>query len=514
MAIEDTTPVLIGAGQFTERVGEDGYQGLANYEIAAKAGENALADTGAGQPLAGHIDAIGAIRTFEDVSEQLGQPFGKSDNFPHSIARRLDIDPQYALLDDVGGQTPQTLIAEMGNRIAMGESAMALLAGAENMGTVAHLKRSGGNADWSETIDRPFENRLKGMKGVIDRPMVTHGLVAAPNIYALFETARRKRMGMSRDEYALQMGELFAPFTAVAAENHYSATPHTALSAEEIATSSGDNRWISTPYPIRMVARDKVNQGAAVLIASVAKARALGVAEEKWVYLHGHCALQERLPIERRDVGASTASQRAAQRAVERAALGVDDIGHFDFYSCFPIAVSNVAVDHFGMAADDPRGLTLTGGLPFFGGPGNNYSMHGIAEMVHRLRSDPGSYGFVAANGGFLSKYAVGIYSTTPVAWPDTDSSALQAEVDSLDAPASTDAPDGEAEIEAYTVAYGREGPAIATVLGRLRDSGARFFANNASKDTDTLRQMVESDPFDARIMVTAGERGNRFKVA
>ena len=63
-----------------------------------------------------------------------------------------------------------------------------------------------------------------------------------------------------------------------------------------------------------------------------------------------------------------------------------------------------------------PPPLTVTGGLPFHGGPGNNYSMHGIVAMLDVLRSPAqrGTFGMVTANGGFLSKHAAGLYSTTP----------------------------------------------------------------------------------------------------
>ena len=91
------------------------------------------------------------------------------------------------------------------------------------------------------------------------------------------------------------------------------------------------------------------------------------------------------------DLGASPAAQRVADQALAYAGVTVGDIDHFDFYSCFPIAVSNTACDGLGLAHDDPRGLTVTGGLPFFGGPGNNYSMHAIATVLEKLRADPGS---------------------------------------------------------------------------------------------------------------------------
>jgi acetyl-CoA C-acetyltransferase len=66
--------------------------------------------------------------------------------------------------------------------------------------------------------------------------------------------------------------------------------------------------------------------------------------------------------------------------------------------------------------------LTVTGGLPFFGGPGNNYSSHGIATLVQSLCKDRGAYGLVLANGGFMSKESSGIYSTNaPDDWSVID---------------------------------------------------------------------------------------------
>jgi acetyl-CoA C-acetyltransferase len=62
-------------------------------------------------------------------------------------------------------------------------------------------------------------------------------------------------------------------------------------------------------------------------------------------------------------------------------------------------------------------GLDDVARLPFFGGPGNNYSMHGIAETVSEMRERPGQFGLVGANGGIMSKYSAGVYSTEPAEW-------------------------------------------------------------------------------------------------
>ena len=140
----------------------------------------------------------------------------------------------------------------------------------------------------------------------------------------------------------------------------------------------------------------------------MAKARELGAPEDRWVYLHGGADVKERTVIERPDLSQAPGAVAAARKALDVAGKTAADMGHFDLYSCFPIAVFNIR-DGLGIAEDDPRALTVTGGLPFFGGAGNNYSMHAIASMVRALRADPGAYGLVGANGGFLSKYSVGV---------------------------------------------------------------------------------------------------------
>jgi acetyl-CoA C-acetyltransferase len=201
-----------------------------------------------------------------------------------------------------------------------------------------------------------------------------------------------------------------------------------------------------------------VNQGAAVLLTSVAEAERLGVPRERWVFLHGHADLRERMLLERADLGASPAAALAVRHALEVAGIEAADLATIDLYSCFPIAVFAVT-DAIGLAPDDPRGLTVTGGLPFFGGPGNNYSMHAIAETVQRLRAQPGAFGLVGANGGFLSKYSAGVYSTTPAPWRPDRSAELQAELDARPAPPVAVVADGPATVETCTIVRGRGGP-------------------------------------------------------
>ena len=143
----------------------------------------------------------------------------------------------------------------------------------------------------------------------------------------------------------------------------------------------------------------------------------------------------------------------AVQEALSVAGIGLDDVATFDLYSCFPVPVFAIC-DGVGFATDDPRGLTLTGGLPFFGGPGNNYSMHGIAETVNEMRERPGRFGLVGANGGIMSKYSVGVYSTEPADWTADRSAELCDEVAARPTVPVTTVADGPATIETYSVRY------------------------------------------------------------
>src|SRR6202012_3561073 len=177
-------------------------------------------------------------------------------------------------------------------------------------------------------------------------PMLTRDLAYAGartpiNVYALFENARRGRLGLSADAYGLEMARLFAPFPEVAAGNPHAMSPE-GRPAEDLAAITAENRLTSDPFPRRMVARDQANQGAAVLLTSVGKARALGVPEDRWLYLHGGADARERTPMERADLAKGPASELAVRQALGAAGVSLADIAAFDLYSCFPIAVFNI----------------------------------------------------------------------------------------------------------------------------------------------------------------------------
>ncbi len=506
---DDNTPVIIGVGEASDRIDAPGYEALSPADLAGRAAAAALDDALSVAALAPHIQLIAAIRQFEVSGPKVVAPFGKADNFPRAIARRIGADPARAILEPVGGQGPQHLVNELAQAIGAGALDMALICGSEAISTVRHLTSRGETRDWSETVGGELEDRGFG-EALLTADVARHGVRTPISVYAMFENARRARLGLGRADYALEMGRLFAPFTEVAAGNPH-AMSREIHSAKDLATVTASNRLTSDPYPRRMVARDQANQGAAVLIASVGKARALGVPENRFIYLHGGADARERTPMERSDLSAGPASVLAAARALEVAGVSQDQIDVFDFYSCFPIAVFNVR-DGLGIAANDPRPLTVTGGLPYFGGAGNNYSMHAIASMVRRLRANPGERGLVAANGGFLSKYSVGVYSARSAPWRGFDSKALQAEVEGWAAP--TIAPgDEEGVIDTYTIDYSGQAP-VGVVIGRLGEGGPRFVAMTDPTDPAIARRMIDADPLGAKVTVAPNAEGRSIVTA
>jgi acetyl-CoA C-acetyltransferase len=507
--VDPRTPVVVGVGQFTERIDDADYRGMSAVELATEAVRAALADTGADvAAVAKAIDTVFGLRQFE-ISGPMPAALGKSNNYPRSVMQRVGGDPARVVLEPVGGQGPQKLVTEAGNAIAAGGADVVMIMGSEPGSTAKYFANRDDKPDFTEHVDGQLEDRGHQLFSYIDDYTIQHGLTGAPVQYGLLENARRARLGLSVADYRRQMAELFAPMSKVAAKNPFSSSP-VERSVEDIVTVSDDNRMICDPYPRLLVARDQVNQGAAAVMMSVAAARRLRVPEGKWVYLHGHSDMVEQPTLDRADLGTAPASVMAVREALRVAQIGVDDIATFDLYSCFPFPVF-VACEALGIEGDDPRGVTLTGGLPYFGGPGNSYSLHGIAETVIEMRNAPGRFGFVGANGGIMSKYSVGIYSTEPVDWRADRCAVLREEIAALPAVPVTRTPDGGATIETYSVRYDwpiRTG----IIVGRLDSDGSRFMAT--TEDDDLVALMSDGDPLGAAISVWNTEFGNRASLA
>jgi acetyl-CoA C-acetyltransferase len=504
----DRTPVLIGAGQFTYR--GDPASSPSPTALLKIAAERAAQDAGVGAPGLAAIDALAVVGFTIDAPGSRRGMIPHSNNPPANLARRLGAQPGWSVYSEMGGNTPQYLINTLAQKIAAGEAELALTVGCEFLGSaMKRLTKGLSFDDWKadEAEDLPAPQRIGDPRPGNTPYEARHGLDRPINIYPLFENALRARDGRSIPDHQRRMGELFSRFSQVAADNPDAWFP-TPRSPEEIATVSEKNRMIGFPYPKLMNAIMEVDQSAAVLIASEAKARELGVPEDRWVYLHG-CGDAADLwhPLDRQNFHSSPAMRRTGQKALEMAGIGLDRIDLIDLYSCFPVAVE-IGAEELGLSLDDPRGLTVTGGLPYAGGPGNNYVMHSVAVMLQKLRQRPGAYGLITGNGWYLTKQSTGIYSTRRPDKPfeREDPAVLQREIDGLPHPEIVERPEGRGVIETYTVAHKREGPFMAIVVGR-DETGRRFVANTPS-DAALLSAMEAAEQVGRPGAVRPGSDG------
>lgn len=495
-------PVLVGVGQALSQW--DGTVGAAGapspLSLAADASKAALADAG----LAGDaVDTVAFVRTFED-STPSGHPHGKNDNLPGTLAREIGAAPRTVIYSAVGGQTPQQLVNEFAARIHDGDMEVALIAGSEANKASKAARKHGVEIDWTDSADIAFEDRGLGDM-MLNRQEIKHGLVSPAYFYAFFENAIAAREGRSRSEHRAAMSRLWAKFAAVAETNPYSQFPEP-KSAEFLATPSKANYPIADPFLKWHVAQDAVNQGAAVVMMSDAKADELGIAKDKRVYPHGGGEAGEGMLSERAVLDGSWAMETALNRALEKAGRDATDMAVFDLYSCFPCAVFS-STQALGIDPEtETRPLTVTGGLPFFGGPGNNYSLHGIASMAERLRAAPGDFGLVLANGGWMTKEAAGVYSTRrPETFTATDPIAKEGPTVELMTQGNA------GTLESFTVIHGRSGPAAGVAFIRTSD-GARFIAKADDAALGRLRE--EQSPVGATVTSTHADEVNTFSFA
>jgi acetyl-CoA C-acetyltransferase len=482
----DRLPVIVASAQVVGRDGEP----AGALELAARAARTALDDAPA---LAARIDQLSVVSILTA---------GGAGNAPAStLAAQLGLRPGIRTeTTTIGGNTPQWLLTRAAAAIAAGELDAALIMGGEAMRSARQTKGRTAPGPMTATPDPVVGDDRFGSSP----EELAIGLVLPTHVYAMLESVVAHRAGRDPAAQRRWIAGWLAPFTEVAAKHPHAWFPQ-ARPATELAEPGPDNRIVAEPYPKRMSAVLEVDQAAAIVVCSLGAARAAGVADRAVFVWSGASATDVFHVSARPDLASSPGIAAAAGGALAAAAIDVDALEQIDLYSCFPVAVE-VAADALGLALDDARGLTVTGGLPYFGGPGNNYGTHAIATLADLLRDGDG-LGLTTGLGWFVTKHAASVLGRQPPPYGFRlgDTTAAQAAIDASALPVAAEG-DGPAVVDAATVAYTPDGaPVAAPAIATLAD-GRRMALAPAD---GVLQELAGTNLIATTVQVA----GNRYRV-
>ncbi|GAB3371333.1 acetyl-CoA acetyltransferase [Spongiibacter taiwanensis] len=475
----ETTPVIVAVGEITDKPA-DISQALEPVALMAKALEAANADAGGG--LLKQIDSIDLVGL---ITWRYTNPVGL-------LCEKLGIAPARQHNASMGGETPIRLIHDAALAIARGEQRVAAFVGGEAMNAMAKARKQGVKLDWTPLASKEEAVRFANDRIAISPVSKLIGVRDPSQMYPLYEMAAQKAWQESPAEGAQHSAQLWQKFAAVAANNPF-AWLTGAPSADEIGTVSPSNRIISWPYPKLMVANPSVNQGAAIIVSSLAAARAAGVPEENLIYIHGGAAASEPDDYLLRDRYDRSAAQTAVlEKSLEFVGGDAKGFAKMELYSCFPI-VPKLALRCLGIDINSSE-PTVTGGLTFFGGPLNNYMSHATCAMVRALRAAPGETGLLYGQGGFVSKHHSLIVSSKAPREPLAEGYSVQSVADAAygEVPPLQDDYTGEAAIETYTIQYDRDGQPLQGVVVALGKQGQRCLCRVDPGDTASLALLLD----------------------
>ncbi len=476
--IDPRNPVIVGVAQIKQRP-DDPADAVEAIALMTAAVRDAAADT---QAVAGkdalleNLDLIGVVEgawKYSDPGRLIADSIG-------AAGARTAISAN-------GGNTPQSYVNDISLRIQSGELDVAVVVGAEIIWSRRRQRRAGITPETTAQEGVEPDERFGTDVPMSNDFEVSRGMEMPINFYPVFESALRAANGETIEAHRARVSGLWERFNQVAVANEY-AWFREPMTAEEIREPSTANRMVGFPYTKAMNSNWDLDQAAALLICSAEQADAAGVPRDRWVFPWAGTDAHDTYAVsERRDLHSSPAIAEAGRTLYELAGIGPDDVDHIDVYSCFPSAVQ-VSANALGLGQD--RQLTQTGGLTFAGGPLNNYVTHSIATMIDVLRNDPGSVGLVTANGGFLTKHALGVYSTTPPGGPYQAKDVQEAVDRTPTTPVDKDYT-GPVTVEAYTVMHDADGPTEGLCAVRT-PSGARSWGRVT--DRATLAEMVETE--------------------
>lgn len=472
----DRTPVIVGVGEIKQRSKSPAevLEPLALMEAALQEAEH-----DAGARLLQAIDSL-------DVIQEFSWPYVDA---PGQLSRRIGIAPRRSVYGPVGGETPVHGIHEAALRIWRGESTVAAIVGAEAQYAVAAAQKAGVDLPWS--AKDPAPRLIRGVD-YLHPSAVKLGVASPTTVYPFYENAAQVAWGQTPAQATEESGALWERFSEVAAGNPY-AWQQEAIDAREITTPGSTNRLVAWPYTMRMVANPMVNQGAAVLLTSLANARQLGIPEEHLVYVWCGAAAREPDDYLERDQYVRSHAQEAVLESIMAQAGDVGAFDHVELYSCFPV-VPKMA--RRTLALRPNATMTCAGGLSFFGAPLNNYMSHAAAAMVRAIRGRQDASGLLYGQGGYMTKHHAIVLASQPSASPRlADDYSVQQDADARRGPVPALAMDhiGPATLETHTVLYRRDGSVQHGVVVGRTPAGGRLLARVDADDLDGVAALVDT---------------------
>ena len=505
--LPDNTPVIVGVGDIIDKRKVNGPDPLT---LLGQASELAFQDTGI-KNVIDYLDAIGVVRFSVDFSTATNQSrFGYS-NFPRSLANKIGVKKDISeLYSGMGGNAPQVLLQEISKKIHANEIHCALISGGEVLQTMISKLKSGEKLNWEDSAGGKPEIIGINDEGFSEEEK-KHYMDLPSNVYPIFANAIRSSKSQSSEEHLKECSELFSKFSKVASLNPKAWFPKF-RTPEEIEEISDSNRLVGFPYTKYLNSMIRVNMASSLVVMSEKLTKELKIPQNKKVYIHGSCVLNDIWNVSKRpSLNESPAIRECGKEVLSQAGISLSEISFLDIYSCFPSAVQ-IAQKELSLDSNDDRPLTVTGGLPYFGGPGNAYTMFSSSEMVKKLRSNPNEYGMVTANSWFLTKHAINIFSCKPpqeIDWKK-DFIKLQSEINSREIKNFNTKPNGLGKVISYTIVQGRKNLEYGIVIGELEDK-SKFIANILGEQS-FLKKLTENELLGIKGEVKHTSERNIFK--
>tara|TARA_Y100000741_G_scaffold212468_1_gene161825 strand:- start:221 stop:1675 length:1455 start_codon:yes stop_codon:yes gene_type:complete len=275
----------------------------------------------------------------------------------------------------------------------------------------------------------------------------------AVGYYATMETALRKNDDENIEEHKNNIASMYEGFSKVASNNE-DAWLDQPYSREEILVTSKKNKMLAYPYNKLHCTSWNVNQSAALIICSEELANKLEIDNKKRVYPISSSENNHMIAIQQRPKLYESLGMIYAAKSINKMIDKLDiRLDAYDLYSCFPAAVKMFSKS-LELGSEIPK--TITGSMPYAGGPLNSFVIHSTVKMIQKIRALEVRHGIITGVSGMMTKQSFCVWGKEYQDQFVFDDVTERAKLDENPIELSNIA-EGEGEIIGYTIIEGSE---------------------------------------------------------